>query len=275
MFWTDGQFVLGKQGCPETYMPLYFRHNSLIVMGHIRRAHVSQADAESQGQPKESARTVKASHSPSEERGSVTHDMRVRMVARPGAVLKRILRDASYFKELIEGVWGIQLLSASFINVHEALPREGLQYRSTLVQQDDGSWRLLEISENLDQLANPSEPIPGIVQPCIVICLAHREVRLPRELGFEVDGDAAASATTDVPRAPADPSQELPELGDDGSGAEVEGQPSRVGDVEMQQHRDDPERQAALEASRSAWMPVVSFQMSLKSRVLRRVPMTP
>ena len=38
-FWHEGQFVLGLQGDTSTYIPCWFRHNSVVTEGWIRRVH--------------------------------------------------------------------------------------------------------------------------------------------------------------------------------------------------------------------------------------------
>ena len=237
MFWTDGQFVLGKQGSPETYMPVYFRHNSLIVMGRVRRAQVAP-----------SAKSVDNSSRAMRIRPPV--QLRVNMVAQLGPVLKRLLTGATYFQELVPGVWGIQVESDSFIDVHECLPLEGLQYRTTLVRETDGSWKLLEISVDVDRLDNASEPLPGVEAPCMTICLGHREVRSPHELGFEVSGGSEGSVVASGSEPPPRGVDRLPELHDAAEDVEVEGETSGSLPEERQQHAADPARQAVLESYR-------------------------
>ena len=142
-FWCGDQFVLGLPGKPSTYIPCSFRHNSIVAQGWIRRVHVPSPSHESAA----ASAVPRASLSPS--------PMQVRMLAKLGRVLERLVRDATYFQELVPGIWGIQVDSDCFIDVSEALPNEGLQYRTTLALQN-GRWKVLELSENIDQLESPS-----------------------------------------------------------------------------------------------------------------------
>ena len=99
MFWVDDQFMLGKQGFSETYAPVHFRRNSLVALGHVRRAQVKGAEAQAPG--------------------------RVRVVATVGPVLNRLLNGYDCFHELVAGVWGLKHQTDSHIDIGEALPMEG------------------------------------------------------------------------------------------------------------------------------------------------------
>ncbi|CAE7839842.1 unnamed protein product [Symbiodinium sp. CCMP2592] len=214
-FWCGDQFVLGKQGEPSSYVPLHFKHNSLVAYGWIRRVQVP-------GQ--------------------------VRVVAQLGKVLNRLLGDETYFHELITGIWGLQTQSAHYIDVHEALPNEGMTYRTTLVKRSDGNWHLLEMSERIDCLDTASAPLPGVSKPVDCICLAHRVVCGPSDLGFTVDGPLAAKPSGSERAEPDD----VPEVAEGDMQLEVEGQAAGAEVTGAQKHSDvapDAECEAALEAS--------------------------
>ncbi|OLP82603.1 hypothetical protein AK812_SmicGene36733 [Symbiodinium microadriaticum] len=164
-FWHGDQFVLGLQSDPSTYIPCSFKHNSIIAKGWIRRVHALPPSIPS---------------SPKNANVSAV-GMQVRAVAaKLGKVLERLIRDATYFQPLVDGVWGIQLETDKFVDVHEALPNEGLEYRTTLAYLE-GQWKLLELSEHIDRLYNfvkryniqqrlaehPSPPVPNEVEPVV------------------------------------------------------------------------------------------------------------
>ena len=225
-FWHGDQFVLGLQSDPSTYIPCSFRHNSIVAKGWIRRVHTLPPSVPSS--PKNAKLNVAG--------------MQVRaVVAKLGKVLERLIQSATYFQPLIDGVWGIQLESDKFVDVHEALPNEGLEYRTTLAYLD-GQWRLLELSEHIDRLPEVSAQLPGVTSPCKCICFAHRAICSPSDLGFEVQGSSMPSGV--VPTV------------DDGLGV-VDDSAEQVGAAsgspdEVQQHgmAVDPEGQASLEAKR-------------------------
>ena len=118
------------------------------------------------------------------------------------------------------------------------------------MQEADGNWKLLEISVDLDRLDNASELLPGVTKPCLTICLGHREVRSPHELGFEVSGSSEGSGVASASEPHASGKERLPELDDAGEDVEVEGEASGSVPEERQQHATDPERQAVLESYR-------------------------
>ena len=181
-FGHGDQFVLGLQSDPSTYIPCSFKHNSIIAKGWIRRVHALPPSIPS---------------SPKNANVSAV-GMQVRAVAaKLGKVLERLIRDATYFQPLVGGVWGIQLETDRFVDVHEALPNEGLEYRATLAYLE-GQWKLLELSEHIDRLPEVSAQLPGVTSPCKCICFAHRAICSPSDLGFEVQGaPPAVVAQTD------------------------------------------------------------------------------
>ena len=259
LFWEGDQFMLGKQGSPSTYIPVYFKHNSLVAMGHVRRAQVSlsqpsspQAQSSSHHVPQAQASSPHApqaqvSH-PHDPSGAVASKS-VRVVATVGPVLERLLRGYDYFHELVPGVWGLRLRSDKHVDITEAMPDEGMSYRTTLIKQGD-AWKLLEMSEDITMMDDLSEPFPDVIAPVDCIVLAHRVVCSPSELGFNVP-EAFVPPSLSV-RAKAD---RVPEVDMEG---EVEGQalPDASGQVsgpEVQVHNEvhDPEAQASLHASRA------------------------
>ena len=40
-FWEDDRFYLGRQGDPETYIPIFFKHNSLYAKCFVRRVQTA------------------------------------------------------------------------------------------------------------------------------------------------------------------------------------------------------------------------------------------
>ena len=173
----------------------------------------------------------------------------MRVVAIVGPVLERLLRGYDYFHELVPGVWGLRLRSDKCVDITEAMPNEGMSYRTTLIKQGD-AWKLLEMSEDITMMDDLSEPFPDVIAPVDCIVLARRVVCSPSELGFNVP-EAFVPPSRSV-RAKAD---RLPEVDMEG---EVEGQalPDASGqvsgpEVQVRNEVHDPEAQASLRASRA------------------------
>ena len=200
-FWEDERFYLGRQGEPETYIPIFFKHNSLFAKCYVRRVQASKPA--------------------------------IRVVAKLGAVLQKLAARCHEFQELVPGVWCLSVLSDRFVDVTSAMPLAVLPYRTTLVEGSDG-WELLEISELVETLPDPACMIPGIAEPRNCIVFAHSQVRSPEELGFSTDstssGGLVPRAESSGDRASADPaSSEVPEV-EMSSELPVEAEPDGAGD---------------------------------------------
>ena len=143
--------MLGLPGDTSTYIPCWFRHNSVVSEGWIRRVHEATPTSPKRAQPEPTSpngvqvasASAQAASASSQVAKSGPAEMQVRAVtAKLGKVLERLVKNATSFVQLVEGVWGIQLETDTFVNVHEALPNETLPLRTTLAFIN-GQWKLL------------------------------------------------------------------------------------------------------------------------------------
>ena len=115
-FWHEGQFVLGLQGDTSTYIPCWFRHNSVVTEGWIRRVHEATPTSPKRAQSSPtSPNGAQAAFASPQVARSVPEAMQVRAItAKLGKVLERLVKNATSFVQLVEGVWGIQLETDKF-----------------------------------------------------------------------------------------------------------------------------------------------------------------
>ena len=156
-FWEDDRFCLGRQGDPETYIPIFFKHNSLYAKCFVRRAQT-------------------ASPGPA-----------IRSIVTLGAALARLAPRCYEFQDLVPGVWCLAVVTNRYIDVSISLPHEDVLFRTTLVEQGDG-WKLLELSEPVEFMLWPTCMLPDASEPQNCIVFAHRRVCTPSDLGFSVEG---------------------------------------------------------------------------------------
>ena len=178
-FWEDDRFYLGRQGDPETYIPIFFKHNSLYAKCFVRRVQT-------------------ACPGPA-----------IRSVVTLGAALARLAPRCYEFQELVPGVWCLAVVTNRYIDVSISLPHEDVLFRTTLVEQGDG-WKLVELSEPVEFMLWPTCMLPDASEPQNCIVFAHRRVCMPSDLGFSVEGLAPGEASAES--SDPDPLLDVPEV---------------------------------------------------------------
>ncbi|CAE7502067.1 RE1, partial [Symbiodinium necroappetens] len=148
-------------------VPVRFRHNSLVVEGSIR-AVMSKPEA-----------------------------CRVRVVSLSPVLERMVENSTEFFEELIPGVYGLKCESNAYLDVGLYLPREGMQYRTTLVcvNKANSLWELCEMCQSIATLDVLDEQFEDGAERTM-LTIASREVLSPEQLGIimpEAAGDGAAA----------------------------------------------------------------------------------
>ncbi|CAE7327697.1 unnamed protein product [Symbiodinium microadriaticum] len=200
-------------------VPVRFRHNSLVVEGSIRAVT------------------------------SKPEDCRVRVVSLSPVLERMVENSTEFFEELIPGVYGLKCESNAYLDVGLYLPREGMQYRTTLVcvNKANSLWELCEMCQSIATLDVLDEQFEDGAERTM-LTIASREVLSPEQLGIvmpEAAGDGAAAVVpAGTPEGQAD--------------CDMPGTPDLEAlfasdDDREKQHHDDKDvpmlEQAALEAS--------------------------
>ena len=200
-------------------VPVRFRHNSLVVEGSIR-AVMSKPES-----------------------------CQVRVVSLSPVLERMVENSTEFFEELIPGVYGLKCESNAYLDVGLYLPREGMQYRTTLVcvNKANSLWELCEMCQSIAALDVLDEQFEDGAERTM-LTIASREVLSPEQLGIimpEAAGnDTAAVVPAGTPEGQAD--SDMPGTPD------LEALFASDDDKEKQ-HHDDKDvpmlEQAALEAS--------------------------